>query len=88
VSVAAATGRSRPLLGFRTVELAARKEGFRGAGRRHQAGRRRVYMLGLALDHLGEDSGGGGAIALAGLIRRRCEALQRLAEQQEGPADG
>jgi hypothetical protein len=45
-------------------------------------------MLGLALDHLGEDSGGGGAIALAGLIRRRCEALQRLAEQQEGPADG
>ena len=45
-------------------------------------------MLGLALDHLGEDSGGGGAIALAGLIERRCEALQRLAEQQEGPSDG
>jgi hypothetical protein len=86
--MAAATGRSRPLLGFREVELPARKLAFEVlvADIRRAAGG--VYMLGLALDHLGEDSGGGGAIALAGLIRRRCEALQRLAEQQEGPADG
>ena len=84
--MAASTGRSRPLLGFREVEMPGRKLAFEVlvADIRRAAGG--VYMLGLALDHLDEDSGGGGAIALAGLIERRCQALPRLAEQQEGPA--
>ena len=42
------------------------------------------YMVGVALDHLNEDSGGAAAILLSEVIRRRCEALERLAEQREG----
>jgi hypothetical protein len=86
--MAASTGRSRPLLGFRTVELAARREAFEVlvADIRRAAGG--VYMLGLALDHLGEDAGGGGAIVLADLIRRRCEALQQLASSRRARPGG
>jgi hypothetical protein len=47
-----------------------------------------VYVLGHGLISLEEEEGGRAAIALAGLIERRCEALQQIAEQQEGPADG
>jgi hypothetical protein len=43
-----------------------------------------VYMLGQGLVALQEEEGGRAAIALAGLIERRCEALQQIVEQQEG----
>ena len=82
--MAAATGRSRPLLGFREVELPARKVAFERlvADVRDAAGA--VYKLGQGLVALQEEEGGRAAIALAGLIERRCDALQQIAEQQEG----
>lgn len=81
---------SRRILGSREVQLPARAESVEAivAEIRQAAGG--VYMLGLGLDALKEEAGAGGAIALAKLIERRCDALQRLCEQRdgEGRADG
>ncbi len=75
---------SRAILGFREIEVPAREVSFEAlvADIKRAAGG--IYMVGLALDHLNEDSGGGAAILLSEVIRRRCEALERLTEQREG----
>ena len=80
-----------PLLAFRKVDLPAREATFEElvADIKRAAGG--IYMLGLGLDALKEESAAGGAVTLADLIRRRCDALQRLVEQPdagEGRADG
>ncbi len=41
-------------------------------------------MVGVAIEHLNGGSGGAAAILLSEVIRCRCEALEKLAEQREG----
>ena len=86
--MAASTGRSRPLIGFREIEVPARTVAFERVVAEVRDAAAGVYMLGQGLVALKEEEGGRAAIALAGLIERRCELLQQLVEQREGGADG
>jgi hypothetical protein len=79
---------ARPLLGFREVEVPARMVAFEVLVAEIHDAAAGVYMLGQELVALKEEEGGRAAIALAGLIERRCELLQRLVEQREGGGDG
>ncbi len=82
--------RSRAILGFREVEVPARAVAFEKVVAEVRDAAAGVYMLGQGLVALKEEEGGRAAIALAGLIERRCELLQRLVElpDGEGRADG
>ena len=82
--------RARAILGFREVEVAARTVAFEGVVAEVRDAAAGVHMLGQGLVALKEEEGGRAAIALAGLIERRCELLQRLVEMPdgEGRADG
>ena len=75
---------TRAIPAFREAELPAREVSFEAlvADIKRAAGG--IYMVGIALEHLGEESGGSAAVVLSEVIRRRCEALERLAEQREG----
>ena len=72
------------ILAFREAELPAREVSFEALVADIKRAAASVYMVGVALDHLNEDSGGAAAILLSEVIRRRCEALERLTEQREG----
>jgi hypothetical protein len=82
--------RARGILGFREVEVPARTVAFESVVAEIRDAAAGVYMLGQGLVALKEDEGGRAAIALAGLIERRCDTLQRLVElpDGEGRADG
>ncbi len=80
----ATTRVARPLLAFRKAELPAREVSFEELVADIKRAAASVYMVGIALEHLGEESGGSAAVVLSEVIRRRCEALERLAEQREG----
>ena len=82
--------RARAILGFREVEVPARAVAFERVVAEVRDAAAGVYMLGQGLVALKEEEGGRAAIALAGLIERRCEMLQRLVElpDGEGRADG
>ncbi len=82
--------RARAILGFREVEVPARAVAFERVVAEVRDAAAGVYMLGQGLVALKEEEGGRAAIALAELIERRCELLQRLVElpDGEGRADG
>ena len=82
--------RASRILGFREVEVPARAVAFERVVAEVRDAAAGVYMLGQGLVALKEEEGGRAAIALAGLIERRCELLQRLVElpDGEGRADG
>ena len=82
--------RARAILGFREVEVPARTVAFESVVAEIRDGAAAIYLLGQGLVALKEEEGGRAAIALAGLIERRCEMLQRLVELPagEGLADG
>ena len=77
-----------PLVGFREIELPARKEAFEilvgDVGRVASA----VYALGVYLHQEEEGYGSDTAILLSEVLERRVEALRRLTEEREGLADG
>ncbi len=72
------------ILAFREAELPARTVAFERVVADIKRAAGGIYMVGVALDHLNEDSGAAAAILLSELIRRRCEALEKLTEQREG----
>ena len=82
--------RARTILAFREVEVPARTVAFERVVAEIRDAAAGVHMLGQGLVALKEEEGGRAAIALAGLIERRCDALQRLVElpDGEGRADG
>ena len=75
---------ARPLIGFRKVEVPGRTVALEELALEIRDAAAGVYMLGQGLVALKEEEGGRAAIALAGLIERRCEALLRLVEQPDG----
>ena len=83
-----AQGNARRILGFREVEAPARTVALERVVAEIRDAAAGVHMLGQGLVALKEEEGGRAAIALAGLIERRCDPLQRLVEQREGGADG
>jgi hypothetical protein len=76
--------RARAILGFREVEVPARAVAFERVVAEVRDAAAGVYMLGQGLVALREEEGGRAAIALAELIERRCELLQRLVEMPDG----
>ena len=78
------------IIGYRKIEVPARTVAFERVVAEVRDAAAGVYMLGQGLVALKEEEGGRAAIALAGLIERRCELLQRLVVMRdgEGRADG